>query len=164
MTRQRRAHVFSMLFALVCVFPARTADEGFVSLFNGNDLTGWKGNTDFWSVEDGAITGKTTPDRLLKGYNTFLIWTGGQPADFELRLKYKITGGNSGVQYRSKVLDEDKFIVGGYQADIDAGNKFTGINYEEKGRGILVQRGEKVTIDEDGKKSTEKFADRTELA
>src|SRR6266536_5242783 len=128
MTRQRLAILVSLLAVFILGFPATSADEGAVSLFNGADLTGWKGNTDFWSVEDGAITGKTTPERLLKGYNTFLIWTGGQPADFELRLKYKMAGGNSGIQYRSKVLDETKYIVGGYQADIDAANNFTGIN------------------------------------
>src|SRR5437868_4621608 len=154
MTRQLAA--VSSGFLLAVAAAAAGADDGFVSLFNGKDLAGWKGNSDYWSVEDGAITGTTTADKPLK-YNTFLIWEGGQPADFELRAKFKISGGNSGIQYRSKVLDENKFVVGGYQADIDAGNKFTGINYEEKMRGILVQRGERATIGEDGKKMTEKL-------
>lgn len=163
MTRQRSARLAALLVLAAFAFPALSADDDGVSLFNGSDLNGWKGNADFWRVEDGTITGTTTADKPLK-YNTFLIWTGGTPGDFELRLKYKINGGNSGIQYRSKVINEDKFIVGGYQADIDAGNMFTGINYEERGRGILVQRGERVTIREDGDKVTTKFADRGELA
>jgi hypothetical protein len=144
----------------------RAADEeGFVSLFNGKDLTGWRGDKEFWSVEDDALTAKTTADsRLTKEkYNTFLIWEGGQPADFELRLKYRIVGGNSGVQYRSRVIDEAKFILSGYQADIDASPKYTGMNYEERARGFLAQRGEKVTIGGDGKKEAERFGDAAEL-
>jgi hypothetical protein len=73
--------------------------------------------------------------------------------DFELTCEFKITGGNSGIQYRSKVVDKDKFIVGGYQADIDSSKRYMGINYEERGRGILVERGEIVAIDEAGKKT-----------
>ncbi len=76
-----------------------------------------------------------------------------QPDNFELTAQFKIEGGNSGIQYRSKVIDEDKFVVSGYQADIDFTNKFAGILYEEKGRGILAKRGEKVTIDEAGEKA-----------
>lgn len=145
---------------------ARAADEeGFVSLFNGKDLSGWRGDKAYWSVEDGAITAKTTKDgRLTKEkYNTFLIWEGGQPADFELRLKYKIVGGNSGVQYRSRVIDEAKFILSGYQADIDSSPTYTGINYEERARAILAKRGESVTIGADGKKESKKIGDAAEL-
>ncbi len=82
-----------------------------------------------------------------------MIWQGDYPENFELTAQFKIEGGNSGIQYRSKVIDEEKFIVGGYQADIDFSNKFAGILYEEKGRGILAKRGETVTIDADGEKS-----------
>jgi hypothetical protein len=96
--------------------------------------------------------------------NTFLVWKDGQPGDFELTLQFKIEGGNSGIQYRSKVLDDEQFIVGGYQADIDFTNKFAGILYEEKGRGILAKRGEKVTIGGDGKKQASAFATSDELA
>ena len=132
---------------------APAADEpGFVSLFNGKDLSGWEGDSIHWSVQDGAITGKTTPETLIKS-NTFLVWQGGQPADFELRLKYKMVGGNSGIQYRSKLLDPAKYVVGGYQGDIDSTGRYTGINYEEKGRGILAERGQKVEINADGKKN-----------
>ncbi len=140
------------------------SQEEFKSIFNGQDLQGWKGNPDLWSVEDGAITGRTTAEAPLK-FNTFLIWDGGKVADFELELDYKISGGsaNSGIQYRSRIIKEADFIVGGYQADIDATLKYAGINYEEKGRGILVQRGERVTIDQDGNKQAERFAESSEL-
>jgi hypothetical protein len=134
--------------------PSRAADdEGFVSIFNGKDLTGWAGDSVHWSVEDGAITGRITPETVLKGHNTFLVWQGGQPADFELKLKFKLQNSNSGVQYRSKLLDPGKFIVGGYQADIDATGRYIGINYEERGRGILVERGQKVEIGPEGNKT-----------
>ncbi|MCB1120532.1 MAG: DUF1080 domain-containing protein, partial [Verrucomicrobiae bacterium] len=99
--------------------------------------------------ENGAITGKTgeTPETKLK-HNTFLIYTGGSVDDFELRLKYRIENGNSGIQYRSKVLSQGEFgpIVGGYQADFEAGTKYSGILYEERGRAILAQRGQVTKI------------------
>jgi hypothetical protein len=137
-------------------------EEGFVSIFNGKDLAGWRGDKNFWSVQDGALTAKTTPENLLK-YNTFLIWEGGKPADFELRAKYRIVGGNSGIQYRSRVIDEEKFVVSGYQADIDSKDQYSGMNYEEKARTFLAQRGEKSTIGADGKKEIEKIGDKAEL-
>ena len=100
------------------------AEEGFKSLFNGKDLAGWAGRPQHWSVEDGAITGRTTKEHPAQG-NNFLIWTNGTVSDFELRLSYKIvpdnTNGfaNSGIQYRSR--DFGNFVVGGYQADFEAG-------------------------------------------
>lgn len=118
-------------------------------LFNGKDLTGWKGLPEFWSVSDGTITGQTTAESAVKE-NTFLIWDG-EVGDFELHFKYKITngggkGGNSGVQYRSKLVKPDYFVLAGYQADFETGKNHSGILYEEKGRGILAKRGEKVVL------------------
>jgi hypothetical protein len=150
------------LAAAAVAVVAHAADEEQVSLFNGKDLSGWKGDLDYWRVEDGAITGQTTRDKPLK-YNTFLVWKGGEPTDFELRLKFKIEGGNSGAQYRSKLIDADKFIVSGYQADIDARHQFTGMNYEERGRGFLAQRGEKVEIGADGKKTVTQIGEKEKL-
>lgn len=128
------------------------AEDGFKPLFNGKDLAGWTGNTALWSVQDGAITGITPaseadPKKSILKHNTFLVYSGGDFGDFELRFSYKIIGGNSGVQYRSKVLQqgENGPIVGGYQADFEAGKTYSGILYEERGRGILAQRGQ-VTI------------------
>lgn len=136
--------------------PAFTAEPGFKSIFNGKDLTGWDGNPKLWSVQDGAITGKTGSDAETKiKHNTFLVWTNGDVADFELRFTYRIEKGNSGVQYRSKVQSRGEFgpIVGGYQGDFEAGKTYSGILYEERGRGILAQRGQKTAIKDDGGKT-----------
>jgi hypothetical protein len=145
------------------------AEDGFKSLFNGKDLTGWKGLEGYWNVEDEAITGTTNAETPLT-FNTFLVWEDGEVDNFVLELDYRLRagdeanpGGNSGIQYRSKLLDDEKFVVGGYQADIDLSLTYSGINYEERGRGILAQRGERVTIAKDGTKSVEKFGDAGEL-
>lgn len=118
-----------------------------VSLFNGKDLTGWKGREDLWSVQDGAITGRTTTENPIKE-NTFLV-SDKEVGDFDLTFEYRIEKGNSGVQYRSTVIDQAKFVVGGYQADIDSQPRYSGINYEEKGRGILADRGQITVVEED---------------
>ena len=134
---------------------AQETEPGFVSLFNGTDLTGWAGRPQHWSVEDGAITGRTTTEHPAQG-NNFLFWTNGIVKDFELRASFKITSqndqhfSNSGIQYRSK--DFGKFVAGGYQADMEVGTTYTGILYEERMRGILAQRGQMVWIQPDGKK------------
>ena len=130
------------------------ADEpGFQSLFNGKDLTGWDGLPGVWSVEDEAITGRTSAEAPLQN-NTFLIWKGGTVGDFTLRLKFRFKAlpgadagkANSGVQYRSQVIDPAKRIVGGYQADMDGGGKYIGMLYEERGRGILALPTQKVRL------------------
>ncbi|MDO8539172.1 MAG: DUF1080 domain-containing protein [Opitutaceae bacterium] len=126
------------------------ADTGFKNIFNGKDLAGWEGLPGFWTVRDGAITGQTTADRVLKS-NTFLIWKAGELKNFELRVQFRLTVNNeqgfanSGIQYRSKVIDPAGFVVGGYQADMDTG-RYIGMLYEEKGRGILMQPGQKIHI------------------
>ena len=128
----------------------KKADPASVSLFDGKTLQGWSGLTN-WSVQDGAITGENKADAPI-AQNTFLVYE--KPVkDFELTLEFKILGGNSGIQYRSKLFDKDKFVVGGYQADIDANKRYMGINYEERGRGIMAERGEIVAVDAQGKKS-----------
>jgi len=129
-------------------------------LFNSRDLTGWDGNPKFWSVRDGVITGETTASNPTSG-NTFLIWRQGTVDNFELRLLYRLKGGNSGVQYRSK--DMGNWVMGGYQADIEAGTNYTGILYEERGRGILAERGQKVVVAPDGQKKVENFAKAGEI-
>ncbi len=122
--------------------------EEFKSIFNGKDLTGWDGNPKYWRVEDGAITGQTTKDSQTP-HNTFLIWRDGKVDDFELHLKFKIIGGNSGIQYRSKEFPD--WVIGGYQADFEAGETYSGILYEERFRGILAQRGQKTVVHDNGK-------------
>lgn len=141
------------LSALPALLPAEEA--GFTALFNGRDLTGWDGNPKLWSVKDGVITGQTTAADPIK-VNTFLIYQGAMFDDFELRFSYRLVGGNSGVQYRSKVIDPVQWRVGGYQADFEAGKTFSGILYDEAGvaggRQIMAARGEKVVWTQDCKK------------
>jgi len=154
-----RLTLYSLLAAVsVAGCQAAEPQSGFKSIFNGKDLTGWDGNPELWSVKDGSITGATKAEAPIKA-NTFLIWTNGSPGDFELRLKYRIIGNNpgnqanSGIQYRSKVIDQSQWIAGGYQADIEAGTNYTGILYEERmTRGIMALRGEKVLWTADSKK------------
>ncbi len=145
--------------------PAARADqpeEDFVSMFDGESLDGWAGDPQFWHVDDGAIVGQTTPERRTPG-NTFLIWEGGEPADFELKFQYRIDTdwANSGVQVRSRRLND--YRVGGYQPDIATEGWITGIMFEERGRGVLARRGQKVVIDADGQRQTERFAEEDAL-
>jgi type 1 glutamine amidotransferase len=159
-----RGDAFVGMFAMLLVLSgslcfAADDESSFTPIFNGTSLEGWEGKPEFWSVADGAIVGQTTAEKPTQG-NTFLIWKQGKLDDFELRLTYRITGNNSGVQYRSK--DMGDFVVGGYQADIDSGATYTGINYEERGRGILATRGERVTIAPDGKKTPGESIGKTE--
>lgn len=145
--------ILAATFALSVVAQDK-AEKGFKPIFNGKNLKGWSGNPDLWSAKDGTITGQTTEAHPTKG-NTFLIWTNSDIADFELHFSYKIStsSGNSGVQYRSKVLDTNNWVVGGYQADFEAGTTYSGILYEEKmSRGIMAGRGEKVVWTKDCKK------------
>jgi hypothetical protein len=140
--------------------------DGFITIFNGKDLTGWDGLADYWEVKDGAISGHETKD---KSKQTFLVWKDGKVSDFELHYKYKFAteDGNSGVQFRSKVLDEKTFRVGGYQADCDAKAGYDGSIYDEAGvagnRGVMSTRGEKTVWDKDNKRHNEKLPDAAEL-
>lgn len=153
---------FCLCWALLLIAAGDASAAKPQALCNGKDLSGWDGNPKIWSVEDGAIVGRTTADAPLEK-NTFLVWRDGELGDFRLTLQYRIEGGNSGVQYRAKERDPKRWIVGGYQADIDSGNKYTGILYEELGRGILALRGQKLTIAADGAKNAVTFADAAEL-
>jgi Domain of Unknown Function (DUF1080) len=127
---------------------ALAGDEpGFSSIFDGKTLNGWEGNPAYWRVEGGAMVGEITPETLIKS-NTFIIWRGGAPENFELKVEYRITAdGNSGINYRSIVVPdpvtpENKFAMRGYQCDIDGRKSYTGNNYEEKGRLFLAVRGQ----------------------
>src|SRR5262245_49265137 len=102
--------------------PAVGDEYGFVQIFNGKNLDGWEGDPTYWRVENGCLVGEVTPATLLKA-NTFIIWRGGAPRDFDLKVDYRITpGGNSGINYRSVILPGTNYGMRGYQADIDARN------------------------------------------
>lgn len=124
-----------------------TSEDGFANLFDGKTLNGWEGDTAVWKMENGVVTGEITPTSTPLKSNTFLIWKGGSPADFELKGQYRISAkGNSGIQYRSKDVEGVPYGLRGYQCDIDGENVYTGQNYEERGRCIIAFRGQKVTL------------------
>lgn len=121
-------------------------EEGFVQIFNGQNLDGWEGDPTYWRVEDGNLVGEITPATLLQR-NSFIIWRGGMPADFELKVEYKVSkDGNSGLNYRSEEVPGVPHALRGYQADLDGAQRYTGSNYEEQGRTTLAARGEKVVL------------------
>ncbi|MBK1879080.1 3-keto-disaccharide hydrolase [Pelagicoccus mobilis] len=164
---KRTAFTFAIL-TLLCTFNL-AASPAPKSLFNGTDLTNWKGDPAIWSVSNNSIIGQTTKENPLKS-NTFLAYTASTFSDFVLEFEYKVEGFNSGVQYRSQVLDG--FSMKGPQADFEAEwhkndsepapfDRFTGMNYEEGGRGFIAQRGELVVTrpqdSDDGKSQIIKY-------
>lgn len=128
-------------------------ETGFTKIFDGT-LKGWDCDPAFWKAADGVMVGETTAEHQPP-QNIFCIWKGGQPGDFELKLDYKMTGAqtaNSGIQYRSAEMPEvAKWVLKGYQADIDMQERYSGQIYEERGRGFLATRGQVVYIPNGGK-------------
>lgn len=155
------AILFSMVPAFAQVPADKPVPEGYSSLFDGKTLNHWEGDPQYWSVQDGCITGISTPEKPIK-YNTFLYWDE-EVSDFELLCDFCLTNHNSGIQYRAWLNQGKPWSLSGYQADI-AGMPYMGIVYGEGFRGILCLRGQKTTFDEAGKKTAESFADAAELA
>ena len=167
--RSEPRKLLTLLFLLSVAVTLRAADsrearrnrnrdaEGFEFIFNGVDLRGWKGDTNFWFVQGSNIVGRISDDRSPKT-NTFLIWTNGTVGDFELRAAFKITPNNpnkfanAGIQYRSRELTNENaaFVVAGYQAVIDAVNLQTGGIREERGRPTLAARGQVTRVGSTG--------------
>ena len=146
-----RLALFMLMVGNVFFLQAQGQANGFVKIFDGKTMNGWEGDTNFWRVEDGSFVGEVTAAKPLKT-NTFLIYRGGLPANFEFKAQYRISPeGNSGVQYRSEELPNIRFALKGYQADIDGADTYTGQNYEERGRGFLAMRGEKSLLKTDSK-------------
>lgn len=127
--------------------PVEGDEPGFQPIFDGKSLDGWEGDPQYWRVENGALVGEITPATVIKS-NTFIVWQGGRPQDFELKLEYRITPeGNSGINYRSALVPDpvtpsNQFAMRGYQCDLDGQKRYTGNNYEEKGRRFLAVRGQ----------------------
>jgi 3-keto-disaccharide hydrolase len=131
--------------------PFEGDEPGFQPIFDGKSLSGWDGDPKYWRVEGGALVGEITPETVVKS-NTFIIWRGGRPRDFELKLDYRITAsGNSGINYRSvsvpdPVTPSNTFALRGYQFDLDGARRYSGNNYEEKGRLFVGVRGQVTRI------------------
>ena len=139
-------------------FAENTCEEGFVSMFNGKDLTGWDGMKGPWYVKDGTIIGECKEGQDCKTH--YLYWTGGEPGDFILRLKIKLSNNNTGIQFRSET--RPNFDTWGYQADFAEGDEWTGCLYQHE-RGAVVKRGFKAVIAEDGTRTDTEFASPAEL-
>ena len=127
---------------------APDTDSNFVSLFDGESLSGWEGDERFWRAEEGVLIGQTTED-VTTEKNTFLVYNKSEFADFELRFSYRVSGGNSGVQYRSEMVS--KWVVKGLQADFEdkmhkGKDKYSGMFFEENGRMFMGQRGDVVIV------------------
>ena len=155
--RSQFSGVLLLLTTTLCLSGlAAELEAGFTSMFNGKDLSGWEGLPGAWRVIDGAITAESTPDKPCKQAH-YLMWRGGKPGDFELRLDFRLegAGGNSGIQFRSRELPD--WDTSGYQADIEYGDQWTGCLFEHT-RGGVAMRGEKVAIDKEGKKTVSPVA------
>ena len=148
----------SLLLALLFAGIA-TADDGWKSLFNGKNLEGWKGDERLWSVENGTIIGQSDKEGRAITANSFLIWEGGETTDFELEFEARVTGeNNSGVQYRSKKVVGAQHVLAGYQFDLHPQQSYLAMLYDERGRGILCERGNRVElVAEGGKKELGKL-------
>lgn len=145
-----------VLISIACSIPSNSQNkkDGFVQIFDGKTLNGWEGDTNYWRVENGNLVGEITPDKLLKT-NSFIVWTEGETGDFELKLEFRISKeGNSGINYRSEKLKDIPYAMRGYQADIDGKIRYTGQNYEERGRTTLAYRGQKTVINPAGDSAT----------
>ena len=140
----------SIICLLICTVSveAQTKTSKFIKIFDGKTMNGWTGDTNFWRVENNCFIGEVTPEKPLKS-NTFMIWRGFMPDNFEFKAEYRINSkGNSGINYRSEEVPGVPFGLKGYQADIDGENRYTGQNYEERGRGFLAMRGQKALLKE----------------
>lgn len=139
---------------------ASAADDGFRPIFDGRTFDGWKAaDMSFWSIEDGALTAKITPEHPLPA-NLYLIWQGGELADFELKLMHRVSGSpriNCGFQFRSRELPNHDLL--GYQVDNNLDTPWLVRLYEEHGRHALAWRGERTVIDEAGRIAKEPIAE-----
>jgi hypothetical protein len=142
------------ILSVGCKVSNTSQEKGFVTIFDGKTLNGWDGDPTYWRVENGNLVGEITPQTLLKT-NSFIVWKGEEPANFELKGEFNITEkGNSGINYRSEKFSDVPYALKGYQADIDGANRYTGQNYEERGRTTLAYRGQITTINPQSGNST----------
>lgn len=109
-------------------------EDGFVSVFDGDSLTGWSGDKTIFRVQDGAIVAGTLDAKVAR--NEFLTLAKDY-ADFELRLSARIIGndGNAGVQIRSRRIPDHHEMIG-YQVDMGKswGKMWWGKLYDESRR------------------------------
>lgn len=125
---------------------SESMEDEVLILFDGETLDGWEGDPTYWKVEDGNLVGEVTSSTLLDK-NSFIIWQGDIPSDFELTVEYRVSPeGNSGINYRSELVEGVENALRGYQADLDGANRYTGSNYEERRRTTLASQGERTVL------------------
>lgn len=158
--------VFLLSSSLYAQFPEppENGDAGFKQILTEETVNNWGGETDYWQFEDGVLIGEIPEDKPLEE-NTFFVWKE-KVKDFELKVEYRVSPeGNSGINYRSKTVDGEKYVLRGYQADLDGPNKWSGQLYEEKGRTFLALRGQITHVGEDDEpKEIGSVGDESELA
>jgi len=154
--------------------------EGWISLFDGTSLSGWSGDTNYWRVENGAIVVESTCEKPTG--TIYLVWQGGEAADFELKLEMRGEGAavNSGVQYRGTIqtpaggggarpaqgtcpsgqprgtppsaASQAKWNMSGAQFDFDGRNAYSGQYYEQATGRGILAWRGQVVRTEQGKK------------
>ena len=157
--------ILSLGILFLCTCPL-SADE-FHAIFDGESLKGWSApNMSYWSIKDGAITAESTSENPCTS-NQFLVWQGGDVADFELKLRFRVTGNgcNSGVQFRSRIKPNGLAV--GYQADIYERGPYLGGVCDElhtrKGPELLTANGKKTVIDTSGKRTSTSLAGKATM-
>jgi putative heme-binding domain-containing protein len=140
------------LLAVLLLAPAllaQTTKSASEALFDGKTLAGWRGDPAVWSVRDGCLVGSTVGHPIQQ--NTFLIWQGGELADFELSAEVRLEGdNNSGIQYRSSLVDGVDLALRGYQCDVHPSAEYLAMLYEERAGGIVGKQGQFVARDQAG--------------
>lgn len=161
---KRSAAVQAQTKAALLQKKAAADEAGFKPMFNGKDLSEWDGKSTFWKVVDGLLTGETTPENPCKK-SAYMLWKGGTPGDFELRTEFRLSkDANSGIHFRAGTVHEPvsgsyRFDpkAAGYQADMSGDGKLVGFFWHPVL--FLTARGATVTLNADGKKTEQRFAD-----
>jgi hypothetical protein len=155
-TAAGKSAVLALSLSLFLTFSLAAAEP--VSLFDGKSLDGWEGTPGLWRVEDDAITGEIKDGTNL-AHNEWIFWKG-EVSDFEFEADYRITDGpsaNSGIQVRSRRAADGH--ASGLQCDLDDGKEWLGRIYDEDGRALVMERGNRVSIAPDGRRWSDPFAD-----
>lgn len=144
-----------LTLALAAIASATEPDADYQPIFDGRSLANWETpDTSYWTIEDGAITGRITKEHPCT-VNQYLVYTGGELADFDLKLKCQLTGEgaiNGGLQFRSRLLPDHD--VCGYQVDNNLQTPWLVRLYDEFGRHTLAMRGENTTLYPNGVRTT----------
>lgn len=140
---------------LIAVATSVRGEDGFEPIFDGRSMTGWETpDPTYWTVEEAAITGRITKEHPC-AVNQYLVWQGGELADFELKLSSRLNGEggiNNGFQFRSRLLPDHDIC--GYQVDNNLLTPWLVRLYDEYGRHTLAMRGERTRFDAAGQRTT----------